>query len=77
MKTILELEVNPQQERLLKEILTAMSIDFKSHPAEEKGYYSENEIKETIESCFGIWKDRNDFSDFDDFRKQAWGGRGV
>ena len=77
MNTILELEVNPQQERLLKEMLTAMNIDFKSKLVKEKEEFSEKEISEAVQNCFGIWKDREDFIDFKDFRKQAWKGRGV
>jgi hypothetical protein len=75
MTTILELEVNPQQEKLLKDMLLAMNITFKSQLVNES--YSEKEIGEAVKKCFGIWKDREDFTDFNDFRKQAWGGRGV
>jgi hypothetical protein len=77
MKAILELEVNPQQEKLLKDMLTAMNIAFKSQLVDENESYSEKEIGEAVRNCFGIWKDRQDFSDFNDFRKQAWKERGI
>lgn len=77
MKAILELEVSPEQERLLKDMLTAMNIVFKSRLIEEHNSYSETEIGEVVKKCFGIWQDREDFTDFNDFRKQAWRGRGV
>lgn len=77
MRTIFELEVNSQQERLLKDMLTAMNITFKSHLVDVNESYSEKEIGDAVKNCFGIWKDREDFSDFNDFRKQAWRGRGV
>jgi hypothetical protein len=77
MKAILELEVNPQQEKLLKDMLTAMNIAFKSQLVDENESYSEKEIGEAVKNCFGIWKDRQDFSDFNDFRKQAWKERGI
>ena len=77
MNTILEVEVNSQQERLLKDMLTAMNIAFKSQSIEKNEDYSEKEIGEAVKNCFGIWKDREDFSGFNDFRKQAWKGRGV
>jgi hypothetical protein len=62
MTTILELEVNPQQEKLLKEMLIAMNITFRNQLVDES--YSEKEIGEAVKKCFGIWKDREDFSDF-------------
>lgn len=77
MKTIFELEVSPQQERLLKDMLIAMNITFKSQLVDENESYSEKEIEESVKNCFGMWKGREDFSDFNDFRKQAWRGRGV
>ena len=46
MNTILELEISPQQERLLKEMLTAMNITFKSQFVEKNELYSEKEIGE-------------------------------
>ena len=42
----------------------------------EKGA-SETEIRESVQKCFGMWKNRQDFKNFQDFRQQAWGGRGV
>lgn len=50
MQTIIELEVNPQQERLLKEMLTAMNIDFKSKLVKEKEEFSEKEISEAVQN---------------------------
>lgn len=82
MRTILELDINKTQEKLLKEMLTAMNISFSNYPIEERELafekgVSETEIKEAADNCFGIWKSRTDFADFQDFRKQAWGGRGI
>ena len=81
MKTILELEVTPKQEQLLIDVLNAMNISFNNNHADEeisfeKGGTSE-EIKSAINNCFGIQKDRTNWKDFNDFRQQAWGGRGV
>ena len=83
MKTLLELEITPREDRLLKEMLAAMNISFSSQFVEnspeivfEKGG-SETEIRESVQKCFGMWKNRQDFNDFQDFRQQAWGGRGV
>ncbi|MCU0467142.1 MAG: hypothetical protein MUF58_00955 [Arcicella sp.] len=82
MKTILELDINETQEKLLKEMLSAMNISFSNYTIEEREFAFEqggatSEIKEAVDDCFGIWKDRKDFTDFQDFRRQAWGGRGV
>ena len=82
MKTILELDINETQEKLLKDMLTAMNISFSNYPIEEREFafeqgVSEAEIKDAVDDCFGIWKNRTDFTDFQDFRKQAWGGRGI
>lgn len=77
MATILEVEVTSQQEKLLMDILTAMNITFKSHLIDKNESSSEKEIGEAVKNCFGIWKDREDFVDFNDFRKQAWWGRGI
>ncbi len=77
MTAILEVEVTPNQEQLLKDMLRAMNITFKSRVVEENENYSEKEIGEAVKSCFGIWKDREDFKDFNDFRQQAWKGRGI
>ncbi len=72
MKTILEVEVSADQEKLLKDMLTAMNIAFKSQSVEEKREISDEEIGNAIKNCFGIWRDRQDFSDFRKFREQAW-----
>jgi hypothetical protein len=72
MKTILEVEVSADQEKLLKDMLTATNIAFKSQLVEEKSEISDKEIGDAIKNCFGIRRDRQDFSDFQDFRKQAW-----
>lgn len=72
MKTILEVEVSADQEKLLKDVLTAMNIAFKSQSVGEKREISDKEIGDAIKNCFGIWRDRQDFSDFRDFREQAW-----
>jgi hypothetical protein len=77
MKTIIELDITEKEESLLKEMLTAMNISFKSRPADENDSFSEAELEEAVKNCFGIWKDRDDFKDFNDFRKQAWKGRGL
>ena len=82
MRTILTLDINETQEKLLKDMLTAMNISFSNYPIEEREFafekgVSASEIKEAVDSCFGIWKNRTDFTDFQDFRKQAWGGRGI
>lgn len=77
MKTILELDITEKEESLLKEMLTAMNISFKSRQIESEADFSEAEIKEAVKSCLGIWNDRDDFTDFNDFRKQAWKGRGI
>ncbi len=58
-------------------MLRAMNIAFKSRLVEEDNDFSEKEIGEAVQNCFGIWKDREDFTDFTDFRQQAWKGRGV
>lgn len=81
MKTILELDVTPKQEELLMDMLKAMNITFSSNHFEEevpleKGE-KEVEIKKAINDIFGIWKERTEWKDFGDFRKQAWGGRGI
>jgi len=49
-----------------------MNTTFKSRVVEENENYSEKEIGEAVKSCFGIWKDREDFKDFNNFRQQAW-----
>ena len=54
-----------------------MNIDFKSKLVKEKEQFSKKEISEAVQNCLGIWKDREDFVDFKDFRKQAWKGRDV
>ena len=61
MRTILELDINKTQEKLLKEMLTAMNISFSNYPIEERELafekgISETEIKEAADNCFGIWK---------------------
>ena len=50
MNAILELEISPQQERLLKKMLTAMNITFKSQFVEKNEPYSEKEIVEQTKS---------------------------
>ncbi|MFY7908751.1 MAG: hypothetical protein ACOVO2_04325 [Emticicia sp.] len=81
MRTILELEVTPKQEELLIDMLKAMNITFSSNHVEDEVSFEkgekESDIKEAINNTFGIWKDRTEWKDFGDYRKQAWGGRGV
>ncbi len=111
MKTILELEITPEQEALLIDMLKEMNITFSNNrldgelpfskvgkevdllrnlQEEMNDIFSDNyldtvfekggtavEIKKAINDTFGIWKDRTEWTDFGDFRKQAWGGRGV
>lgn len=113
MKTILELDVTPEQEELLIDMLKGMNITFSNTHSDEdfpseKGVtevelltnmqedmnciFSNNhveevaafekggtavEIKKAVNDSFGIWKDRTEWKDFGDFRRQAWGGRGI
>jgi hypothetical protein len=81
MKTVLEIEATPKQEQLLVDMLIEMNIPFSSTHLEseysfEKGGTPE-QIKKAIADCAGIWQDRTEWKNFKDFRKQAWGGRGV
>ena len=78
MKTILALHIDKTQEKLLKEMLRGINISFSNYPIEERELAfekgeSDSEIKEAVDNCFGIWKNRTDFTDFQDFRRQAWG----
>lgn len=81
MKTILELEITPKQEELLIDMLKAMNITFSSNHLDEDVAFEkggkEVEIRNAINDSFGIWKDRTEWKDFSDFRRQAWGGRGI
>ena len=77
MRTILALDIDGIQEILLKDMLTAMNISFRFYPIEEREFafeqgVSASEITEAVDNCFGIWKNRTDFTDFQDFKKQSW-----
>ena len=55
-----------------------MNISFSNYPIEERELAfekgeSDSETKEAVDNCFGVWKNRTDFTDFQDFRRQAWG----
>lgn len=111
MRRILELEITPEQEALLIDMLKEMNITFSNSRLEREysvskvgkevnllrnmqedmnNIFSDNyldtifekggtavDIKNAINDTFGIWRDRMEWKDFADFRKQAWGGRGV
>ena len=79
---VLEITATHEQERLIKEMLLAMSISFnnaydlsnttRSFEVGEESY----RLGESLQDCLGMWKD-NEYQDFASFRKAAWGGRGV
>lgn len=80
MKTVLELDVTPKEQEVLLEVLRMMNIPFENRTASvsENGFEpggSEVEIREALAALRGVWKGR--FENFEDFRRQAWGGRGV
>lgn len=75
MKTLLELDVTPKEQ----EVLRMMNIPFENRPinASENGFEpggTDVEIREALAALRGVWKER--FESFEDFRRQAWGGRG-
>lgn len=79
MRAILTLGTDEAQKKLLKDMLTAMDISFRNYPIEDREFAFEqrdfsfrNQRGSGVDYCFGIWKSRTDFTDFQDFRKQVW-----
>ena len=66
---------------LLRNLQEDMNTIFSDNHVEEEAAFEKGgtavEIKKAVNDIFGIWKDRTEWKDFGDFRRQAWGGRGV
>lgn len=81
MKTILEIDATPKQTQLLVDMLIEMNIPFNNTFIDDDNSFehggTSEEVKKAIKDCAGIWQNRTEWSDFKDFRKQAWGGRGI
>ncbi|CCH52752.1 hypothetical protein BN8_01774 [Fibrisoma limi BUZ 3] len=79
MKTVLELDVNEHERTIIEEMLRMMNVPFQSRTVEEESPFEpgapDAAIEEAIVRLRGAWEGR--FEDFNDFRRQAWKGRGV
>lgn len=68
------MNVNAAQKETLVKLFEMLNI---SVEVEESGKPegSQEQLVKAINACRGMWKDLD--IDFNEFRKQAWGGRGV
>lgn len=75
MKTLLELDVTPEEMAAVTDVLRSMNITFRSQTESEAFTPggSEAEIREAVQTLKTRWDDR--WATFEDFRQEAWGGR--
>lgn len=72
----LKFSATPKEEKLILDLLNVLNLKIENIDENDDVKPSASEIKKAISACSGMWKD-NPVSDFKEFRKQAWGGRGV
>lgn len=68
--------VNETQKKTLIKLFEMLHIKVEieeEDPGKPEG--NQEKFVSALKSCFGMWKDLN--IDNDEYRKQAWGGRGV
>lgn len=68
-------KVNETQKETLVKLFEMLHISVEVEQESEKPEGSQEQLVKALNDCRGMWKDVN--IEFKEFRKQAWGGRGV
>jgi hypothetical protein len=72
MSTLI-LEVDDKQKEAIRLLAELMNISIKE--VESETSLQNGNLEQALKQVFGLWKDNP--IDFEEWRKQAWGGRGV
>ena len=69
---------NKKQEEVLTDLFGILKIDYKKENQKddfEPAEGNKEQFKKALQDVKGMWKDKK--QSFDEFRNEAWGGRGI